>query len=48
VEAITHGLSAEAKFGRKIWGLLSLELWHQEFHDREYEYKRMIREDLEK
>ncbi len=27
-------LDAEPQFGRKIWGLLSLELWQQEFHDR--------------
>jgi asparagine synthase (glutamine-hydrolysing) len=45
-EAIIHGLSSESKFGRKVWGLLSLELWHQEFHDREHEYKRMMQEDL--
>ena len=26
--------SREPRFGRKIWGLLSLELWQQRFHDR--------------
>lgn len=47
-EAIIEGLSAESKFGRKIWGLLSLELWHQEFHDREHEYRNILKEDLSK
>src|SRR5205823_4404238 len=27
-------LDREGKFGRSLWGLLSLELWQQEFHDR--------------
>ena len=32
----------EPKFGRKAWGLLCLELWQQEFHDRESEFKNML------
>jgi asparagine synthase (glutamine-hydrolysing) len=36
------GLHKEPKFGRKVWGLLCLELWQQEFHDREFEFKQMI------
>jgi asparagine synthase (glutamine-hydrolysing) len=28
-------LSDESRFGRNFWGLLSLELWQQEFHDNE-------------
>ena len=47
-EAIIQGLSSESKFGRKIWGLLSLEIWHQEFHDREHEYKKILQEDMER
>jgi asparagine synthase (glutamine-hydrolysing) len=27
-------LEREAQFGRNLWGLLSLELWQQQFHDR--------------
>ena len=28
-------LGREAAFGRNLWGLLSLELWQQQFHDRQ-------------
>jgi len=31
---VVESLDKERKFGRKIWGLLSLELWQQAFHDR--------------
>jgi asparagine synthase (glutamine-hydrolysing) len=27
-------VNSETGFGRTVWGLLSLELWHQCFHDR--------------
>ncbi len=37
-------LNRESKFGRTTWGLLCLELWQQEFHDKEYAYKQRIRE----
>lgn len=39
---IIKNISHESKFGRKIWGLLSLELWYQQFHDRSQEYKQLI------
>ena len=32
-------LESEAQFGRKLWGLLSLEVWQQEFHDREAHFQ---------
>lgn len=32
--AVLSNLGNEAKFSRKTWGLLSLELWHQQFHDQ--------------
>ena len=41
-DEIMKGLLAEAAFGRKAWGLLSLELWHQEFHDRHHYFKSLI------
>lgn len=33
-DEIIKNIESEPKFGRKIWGLLSLELWHQEFIDK--------------
>ena len=39
---VLERLDAEPRFGRKIWGLLSLELWQQEFHDREPFYKQLM------
>lgn len=35
-------LDEEPRFGRKIWGLLCLELWNQEFHDRAPEYRQLL------
>lgn len=32
-------LDPKSEFGRGLWGLLSLELWHREFHDRAREFK---------
>lgn len=41
---IIKGLDTEPTFGRKIWGLLSLEIWHQEFHDRADDFKKLLRD----
>lgn len=35
-------IRSEGEFGRNIWGLLSLELWQQEFHDKNSEFKKML------
>lgn len=40
--AVLDALEGEAKFGRTFWGLFSLELWQQRFHDREHEFKAML------
>lgn len=39
---VLKGLGQEPKFGRKLWGLLSLELWQQTFHDRAASFKRLL------
>jgi asparagine synthase (glutamine-hydrolysing) len=33
-------LDQEPRFGRKVWGLLSLELWQQAFHDRAASFRK--------
>jgi asparagine synthase (glutamine-hydrolysing) len=45
---VLRRLDAEPRFGRKIWGLLSLELWQQEFHDREPHYQQLVRATAER
>lgn len=43
-EAILRNFEATGRFSRKVWGLLSLELWHRLFHDRAHGYRRMLDE----
>lgn len=43
-DAVLSNLENEPKYGRKLWGLLSLELWQQQFHDREFEFKKLLEE----
>jgi asparagine synthase (glutamine-hydrolysing) len=43
---VLAGLESEPRYGRKIWGLLCLELWQQEFHDRAAEFRRLLKEPL--
>jgi asparagine synthase (glutamine-hydrolysing) len=40
--AILANFEKAERFSRKVWGLLSLELWHQIFHDRSAHYRRML------
>jgi asparagine synthase (glutamine-hydrolysing) len=39
---VLDNLTQEPKFGRKLWGLLCLELWQQEFHDRAYTFRQLL------
>ncbi|MGE5329803.1 MAG: asparagine synthase (glutamine-hydrolyzing) [Deltaproteobacteria bacterium] len=39
---VLEKIDSELKFGRNIWGLLCLELWQQEFHDKEHKYKKLL------
>jgi len=44
---VLEDITREPEFGRKIWGLLCLELWQQEFHDKEFEFKQhLAREEV--
>ncbi|MCB8820165.1 asparagine synthase (glutamine-hydrolyzing) [Microvirga rosea] len=43
-DVILSNFDKGERFSRKTWGLLSLELWHQIFHDRAAEYMRMVDE----
>ncbi len=40
--AVLRNFGKEARFSRKVWGLLSLELWHQTFHDRANDFRSML------
>ncbi len=42
-DVILGSLGGASRFSRKTWGLLSLELWHQRFHDRAAEYKALAK-----
>jgi asparagine synthase (glutamine-hydrolysing) len=43
-DAILANFDRGERFSRKTWGLMSLELWHQLFHDRAADYRRMLDE----
>jgi asparagine synthase (glutamine-hydrolysing) len=38
---VLANLAGTGQFSRKTWGILSLELWQQQFHDRAAYYQRM-------
>lgn len=38
-DAVLRNFARAGRFSRKAWGLLSLELWYQTFHDRAAEYR---------
>jgi asparagine synthase (glutamine-hydrolysing) len=40
-DAIVANAGRAQKFSRKLWGLMSLEIWHQKFHDRAAEFRAM-------
>lgn len=41
--AVMHNFKSGGKFSRKVWALLSLELWHQEFHDQAGRYRSLLK-----
>jgi asparagine synthase (glutamine-hydrolysing) len=40
-QAVLNNFGQETQFSRKSWGLLSLELWHQQFHDKATEWRKL-------
>jgi asparagine synthase (glutamine-hydrolysing) len=42
VPAVLANVDKAGRFSRKIWGLLSLELWQQRYHDRVHEFRAML------
>jgi asparagine synthase (glutamine-hydrolysing) len=42
VEAVLANFEQAGRFSRKVWGLLSLELWQQTFHDRAGHYRGLL------
>jgi asparagine synthase (glutamine-hydrolysing) len=42
-EIIIKKINSEPQFGRKMWGLLSLEIWFQEFYDKFDDFKKLIK-----
>ena len=38
-DAVLSNFSSAGQFSRKTWGLMSLELWHQTFHDKAHEWR---------
>ena len=43
-DAVVAHLDDERPFGRKLWSLMSLELWQQCFHDRAHDYRKLLDE----
>jgi asparagine synthase (glutamine-hydrolysing) len=41
-DVVLKNFEGASQFSRKTWGLLSLELWHQRFHDRASEFKALL------
>ncbi len=43
---VLQGLEREGQYGRKLWGLLCLELWQQAFHDRAASFRQMVKAEV--
>jgi asparagine synthase (glutamine-hydrolysing) len=41
---VLAGLATEHRYGRRVWGLLCLELWQQAFHDRAVSFRKLLHE----
>ncbi len=43
-DAILANFNGSEQFSRKGWGLLSIELWHQQFHDKAAGYRDLVQQ----
>ncbi len=41
-QKVLENMDKEPKYGRKLWGFLCLELWQQEFHDKQDYFKKLL------
>ncbi|MBM3468433.1 MAG: asparagine synthase (glutamine-hydrolyzing) [Alphaproteobacteria bacterium] len=41
-QKVILNLDQSSQFSRKVWGLLSLEIWYREFHDKHHEFCALI------
>lgn len=39
---VANSIEKETTYGRGVWGLLSLEIWHRLFHDQHHRFKKML------
>ena len=41
-DSVLENFETAGRFSRKTWSLLSLEIWHQTFHDRASEFRAQL------
>jgi asparagine synthase (glutamine-hydrolysing) len=41
---VLAGLESEPRYGRRLWGFLSLELWQRQFHDDAGRFRKLLQE----
>ncbi|MBM3276087.1 MAG: asparagine synthetase B, partial [Candidatus Sericytochromatia bacterium] len=39
-------VQSESRYGRNIWGMLCLELWQREFHDKAPQFRKMLEREI--
>ena len=44
---VAAGIATEHRYGRRIWGLLCLELWQRSFHDQSGRFRKLLQEKEE-
>ncbi|RDD60183.1 asparagine synthase (glutamine-hydrolyzing) [Ferruginivarius sediminum] len=42
VDRIRNSIDENRRFSRKLWGLMSIELWHRQFHDQAQSYRSYV------